>query len=226
MYTRILVPLDGSKLAEQVLSYVRFLGNGLSAQIELLRVIDPSFTYMAYFAHGVNPERADVLGRSHAQDYLAEVAASLRDSGLTVSSSVVSVYGKSPASEVVNTASRDCATLIAMATHGRSGLARLTLGSITEKVLRTAANPLLIVRTKDKNVFASEAKLKNVIVPVDGSLLSEQVLPHVTLLAKALGLHVILARVIFSELDYIRSIELPYKQHESLPAGGGIQGVE
>ena len=132
MYTRIIVPLDGSKLAEQVLPYVRFLGNGLSAQIELLRIIDPSFTYMADFAHGVNTERANVPGSSHAQDYLAEVAASLRDSGLTVSSTVVSEYGEGPASEIVNTGSRDRATVIAMASHGRSGLARLALGSITD----------------------------------------------------------------------------------------------
>ena len=81
-------------------------------------------------------------------------------------------------------------TLIAMATHGRSGLDRWLLGSVAEKVLRAAANPMLVVRAKEENPTWEMATLKRIIVPLDGSELSERILPYVEGLAKNLDLEV------------------------------------
>jgi hypothetical protein len=72
-----------------------------------------------------------------------------------------------------------------MATHGCSGVARWLLGSVTDKVLLATTTPLLIVRSSEPPNPISEVQLKTVIVPLDGSVLAEQVLLHVATLAKA-----------------------------------------
>jgi nucleotide-binding universal stress UspA family protein len=94
-----------------------------------------------------------------------------------------------------------------MSTHGRSGVARWLLGSVTDKVLLATTTPLLIVRSTEPLNPMSEVQLKTVIVPLDGSVLAEQVLPHVATLAKALDLEVKLVRVHPSVEEYSRYFE-------------------
>jgi nucleotide-binding universal stress UspA family protein len=96
---------------------------------------------------------------------------------------------------IVDTAAGDRDTLIAIATHGRSGVNRFMLGSVAEKVLRGAANPLLLVRAHEAARIEGEAVLKSVIVPLDGSGLAETILQVVEESAKKLQLEVILIRV-------------------------------
>jgi nucleotide-binding universal stress UspA family protein len=81
-----------------------------------------------------------------------------------------------------------------MATHGRSGINRWLLGSIAEKVLRGATNPLLLIRATEEAKTEGEANLRSIVVPLDGSELAECVLPTVAELAKPLQLEVILFR--------------------------------
>ena len=88
----------------------------------------------------------------------------------------------------------DTAMLIAMATHGRSGVNRFLLGSVAEKVLRGAPNALLLVRAREAARSEGEASFKSVIVPLDGSELAESILPMAGGLAKKLGLEVVLFR--------------------------------
>jgi nucleotide-binding universal stress UspA family protein len=95
---------------------------------------------------------------------------------------------------IIEKGEADTGMLITMATHGRSGLNRFLLGSVAEKVLRGAANPLLLVRATEEGKTAGEMKLASVIVPLDGSELAESVLPMVAGVAKELGLEVILFR--------------------------------
>jgi nucleotide-binding universal stress UspA family protein len=95
---------------------------------------------------------------------------------------------------IIEQAAADKNTLIAMATHGRSGLNRWMLGSVTEKVLRGCENPLLIVRASDAIDAGGKAALKTVIVPLDGSEVAERILPLVTSLARALDLDLVLVR--------------------------------
>jgi nucleotide-binding universal stress UspA family protein len=84
--------------------------------------------------------------------------------------------------------------MIAMATHGRSGIQRWLLGSVAEKVLRGASNHLLLVRASEGGSVDGEAVLKTVVIPLDGSELAEGVLSHVLDLTKKINLDVILMR--------------------------------
>lgn len=190
MYTRILIPLDGSKTAEQVLPYARTLVNKLKVPLELMGVID-----IAEFAAHISAEKARYLERMIEQgersslEYLKGVANKFP--GLTVN---CTVEKGTAAENIIDKAAADKGTLITMATHGRSGINRFVLGSVAEKVLRATNNPLLLVRAADRAAPGEEARLTSVIVPLDGSELAESVLPAVTELAKKLGLEIVLFR--------------------------------
>jgi nucleotide-binding universal stress UspA family protein len=93
---------------------------------------------------------------------------------------------------IVKEAERDGGTLIAMATHGRSGIDRWLLGSVTEKVMRGTTNPLLLVRAVDDGQREGEALIKTVIVPLDGSPVAEKALPHALALATTMDLSLLL----------------------------------
>jgi nucleotide-binding universal stress UspA family protein len=196
MYDKILVPLDGSALAEQVLPYVRPLTKALAASIELLRAIPPAGHELA------DPNSTN--SEDQVLDYLRSVSASLNDLGISIS---CAVRQGDPAPWIISEAEQEPGTLIAMATHGRSGVARWLLGSVTDKVLHATTTPLLIVRSNEPSNSVSEAQLKTVTVPLDGSVLAEQVLPHVATLAKALDLAVRLVRVHPSVEEYSRYFE-------------------
>ncbi len=136
-YRRILVPLDGSECAENVLPHVEELAADLNASISLLRVA---------FAHpfpGVDHAEAEVAVVREAETYLAKVEERLKAKGLRVDSHVR--YGKD-AEEILDHASMGDIDLVAMSTHGRSGVGRWMLGSVAEKVLRHAPKPVLLVR--------------------------------------------------------------------------------
>ena len=190
MYTRMLIPLDGSKVAEQVLPYARFLAKALALPVDLLEVIDPdSLTLLA------NPEQGRYIDTLLAERmesrkiYLETLARSFQ--GVRVKCSV----GKGKPEEVViEKAAADENTLIVMATHGRSGIQRWLLGSVADKILHGATNPLLLIRASEQGKTDGEATLKTVVVPLDGSPLAEKVLPYVVDSAKKMNLEVILMR--------------------------------
>lgn len=229
MYERILVPLDGSPLAEQVLPYVYILGKALHSQIDFLRVFDPVPEEWADPAHGLYVDHIATTFRTQAQEYLNSVKSSLQDLGDTIS---VTAREGDPASHIVNQAAREPATLITMSTHGRSGITRWVLGSVADKVLRATANPLLIVRARPVEGFtpgvlstrserwATIVGINNIIVPLDGSPLAEQVLPHVETLAKALESKVSLVRVTSSDGSDPEATEYLHQVGERLSQEG------
>ena len=176
IYNRILVPLDGSKLAEGVLPYARLLASALKLPVDLMHVNDPET--VAPFSHSMQ-----------GIDYLKEVAASFTTS-LTVNCSVED--GRA-AEAIVDRASRAPGTLITIATHGRSGAHRWLLGSVAQKVLQASTNPLFLIRPR-KETLAQDARLNTVILPLDGSHLAEKIFPHVIYLANRLRLEVVLIR--------------------------------
>jgi nucleotide-binding universal stress UspA family protein len=188
MYNKILIPLDGSETAEKVLPYARALAENLKASIELVAALDVAD--MA--AHLSAARHLDTLvegAERSTSEYLRRIAASF--SGAKVTCSVE----KGRAEDVIlERAGMDSGTLIAMATHGRSGLDRWLLGSVAEKVLRGATNPLLLIRASDQTKTNSAVALKSVIVPLDGSELAEGVLPAAVELAKKLKLEIVLFR--------------------------------
>jgi nucleotide-binding universal stress UspA family protein len=178
MYSKILVPLDGSALSEGVLPYVRSLARAIRAPVEIFGVNDPAQT-------------AAYIPAAQAGEYLEKIAASF--SGIT--DLKCTVEPGTPADMIVDRAAAEPDTLIAMATHGYSGARRWLLGSIAEKVLHGASNDLLLVRPADKD-SGGETRLTKVQVPLDGSELAERVLPAVTELAAALSLDVVLVHVL------------------------------
>ena len=190
MFSKILIPLDGSRTAEKVLPYARYLAGRFKIPIELLAVID-----IAELATHITAEKARFLdtmieeGMRSSESYLRGIAASF--GGTTVTCKVE----KGRAEEVIiERGEADTAMLIAMATHGRSGLNRFLLGSVAEKVLRGAANALLLVRATDEAPSDGEVSFKSIIVPVDGSELAESILPMAAGVAKKLGIEVVLFR--------------------------------
>ncbi len=208
MYKRILVPLDGSKLAERVLPYVHAVAGATGAGVEFLRVFSPPTLAATDLGVGRYVDQIDAGLREESLGYLNSVRASL--AGLSERVSCEAVLGHAP-SRIVAEADKTAGTLIAMSTHGRSGVSRWLLGSVTDKVLQATASPMLVVRSGDAGNGPAEANLKTAIVPLDGSPLAEQVLPYLTPLAKALGLKVVLVRVIPPE-----GLHFGYKDY---PAG-------
>jgi nucleotide-binding universal stress UspA family protein len=179
MYTKILVPLDGSPLAEQIVPYARAIAEASKIPVELLRVNVPS-TMTAY---------APPLGGG---DYLAAVAARFFHQNVAVT---FQVELGDPAQAIVDRAAADRGTLIAMATHGLSGIQRLFLGSVAYKVVRMTTNPLLLVRPEQERDPAIPIQLNSVFVPLDGSGLTEKIFPFVIGMAKSMNLEVCLVRI-------------------------------
>jgi nucleotide-binding universal stress UspA family protein len=135
----ILIPLDGSKLAEQALTKALDAAQGAGEPtLFLLRAAEAS----AWAGIDATEEQVRVVGE--AQEYLATVAAYLAGQGFRKVKTAV-WYG-APASAIVEAAHVEKADLIVMTTHGRSGLGRLILGSVAEAVLRGTSTPILLLR--------------------------------------------------------------------------------
>jgi nucleotide-binding universal stress UspA family protein len=183
MYTKVLVPLDGSSLAEQILPYARLLAEAYGIPVELLRVEDPDIRPPFWPA----PPR---------REYLEAAAAKYFPHSQRIER--IEQVGK-PAEVIVDRTKTDPTCLIAMATHGLSGIRRWLLGSVASKIVQSAKNPLLLVRPTEGLLSAEhpvdEIQIKTVIVPLDGSSLAERILPHVVSLARKLNPEVNLSRV-------------------------------
>ncbi len=201
MYARILVPVDGSSLSEQVLPYVQQLGLGLSIPVTLMTVVEPSPASIGLHLGSSSQEQDTVRHRAdHAVAYVNSLADAFRSDGVTVST--VTPSG-SPAQEIIQEAAREADTLIAMSGHGRSGVARWWIGSVADRVLHTTDAPLLIIRFHEGEGNSHAEGFSRVVVPVDGSPLAEEILPHVTLITKALGLAIDLVRVVPTWNEYL-----------------------
>ena len=139
MFKRILVPLDGSSLAEAVLPQVQELAKALGAELFLVRAA------AAHVFPGVDPTEEEVDVVQKAEAYVAEVAGRLHDAGIPVHTAVR--YGEA-AEEILGHIGDNAVDLVAMSTHGRSGLSRLVLGSVAEQVVRHATVPVLLMRAR------------------------------------------------------------------------------
>lgn len=206
MYSRILVPLDGSPLGDRVLPYVRNLGKKLDAKVELFRVFDPEpeYFYPEPFEFqdrhvAIVHRREDVmtaLGTAKTHLESAGVAATAviygPESAETKNKESDHKYGAA-AEYIVQESEKDPDTLIVMSTHGRSGAGRWVMGSVTDKVLHAVKTPLMIIRAEDNDAVL-DGTMGHIIVPLDGSDLAEMILPHAVKLAKALDAKLSLVR--------------------------------
>lgn len=142
MYQRILVPLDGSALAEQILPYVMSLAKAPEALVTLLRIAGHPVTSYRVEGLSVNATRSDDT-YAHCEQYLQGVAAQLRQSGLNVETRVL----EGPIADVIiDYANELQADLVAMSTHGRTGIGRWLLGSVADRVVHGLSVPLFLMR--------------------------------------------------------------------------------
>ena len=161
MESTVLVALDGSTNAEKVLPYVEPLLRKGKQRALLLQVLPPGDS---------SPEAA-------GKAYLKEVAARLAKKRIKADGELV--HGD-PAVAIVRVAEKTRAGLVAFTSHGRGGLSQWVFGSVAQKILRGCSRPLFVVRALE-----DPAPVKRLLVPLDGAVGAEAILPHATAMARA-----------------------------------------
>ena len=150
MYTKILVPLDGSELAEVVLPYViLFIEVSEVNEIVFLRVVEP-FRVAGGLEAQVTPEEKDRIERDAvglAGGYLGKIAGKFKDSRIKINRVVL--VGK-PAKTIAGYVGKSDVDLIIMATHGFSGVHRWVRGSVAEEIVHAARAPVFLVTPRDR----------------------------------------------------------------------------
>lgn len=187
MFKTILVPLDGSHLAEGALPIATTLAQALHSQLLLVQAVR---------AFGLAGENLVDLQRRLTADalaYLEPVAAQLRGQG--IATQVVAPAELAEDAILVEADARH-ADLIVMTTHGRSGLGRWLYGSVAESVLMRSPIPVLLVRATADLTPAVAWAPQRILVPLDGSFFAEAALPPAVELARALKAPLVLLRVV------------------------------
>ena len=157
MYSQVLVPLDGSEASERALPHAQSLANAFGARVHLLQVISLSHESEAYLAGGEESptvseysldmaEQITATAQTRAEEYLKTTAARLKENGIHVQTSVRQGF---TLDNITNFAVENGIDLIVMSTHGRSGLQRFLIGSVTDRVIRFSHVPVLAIPPED-----------------------------------------------------------------------------
>jgi nucleotide-binding universal stress UspA family protein len=213
-----MVPLDGSALSAQALALAGALAKRTGAELDLVHVHVPiAFAYAGVAANGaaINTWEIDTQQRKQETEYLASEQKRIADeTGLVVTQIVLD----GPVVEsLVTHAAENRRDLIVMSTHGRGPLVRVWLGSVTDGVLRRATTPLLIIRPHEElRVPAHNAAFCNVLIPLDGSDLAEQVIDVAMSLTCGDNVSVTLLRVVepYMLFDAVTLTNVPVIDHE------------
>jgi len=191
VFKRLLVPLDISKLAEIALPYAKELAVKLGSEVILIHV----------------RTSADTTDKPDHRAYLSKMAAITEQDikkspvlppgeKVKVDSAIIGSPGRlnHPAEEILDYAEKENISLIVMATHGRTGVRRWTLGDAANKVARASKTPVLLIRANTD--VPESVHLDKVLVPLDGSKQSEAVLPYIENLASKIKPKVSLLNVV------------------------------
>lgn len=193
MKHKILIPLDGSPFAERVLAYIRGLAKPRTVELLLVHVTQAS----QYYAVLV-PDAMHAVDLTHwqkeAEKYLERKSDELRAEGYEVSYLMTEGDTASVICELADTQNAD---LIAMTTHGRSGIEKWVLGSVADRVVRSARQPVFLVRPQKD--MTPPTPLRRILIPLDGSALAEKALAGGMELAQSSG----------AEIWLMQSVELP-----------------
>ncbi len=181
LFERVLVPLDGSILAEAVLPQVRKIASRKEIEVVLLRALPPPPMVEGDLG------RVAALDRKEAEEYLERMRSAIRAPARWV------VREGRPAETILSTAEEARATLIAMSTHGRTGASRWLFGSVAEEVLRSAPVPLLLTRSFP--AAGAGPIPKRILVPIEPGDVSLKVLDPAIELATVFGAHIVLLHV-------------------------------
>ncbi len=188
MYDRVLLPLDGSELSEGIVPYAKQIAK--ASQITATALLVLSMTQPE--AEKATVTRVPSGTEMPVLDYLTEQASAAAKDG--IETDTAAVHGR-PADEIVRFAEGRGYGLIAMATHGRSGIGRWVYGSTTDKVLYATTLPMLVVRPREEGPPA-DVTFRRLLLPLDGSELGESVIPHADALARQMSLEVEVVRVV------------------------------
>jgi nucleotide-binding universal stress UspA family protein len=189
LYKKILVPLDGSELAQLTMPFAEKIAGCLGSQIMLLYVSES-------LEDSRNPEHQSYLQKMTkvAKADIKQYTDKLKRKRIKVESAIL--VGD-PASEIVDYAQKEDFSLIVMSTHGHSGIKRWALGSVADRVLRGTEKPLVLVRARQvspdtiaKSIFGK------IMVTLDGSRESEAVIPYIEELAGGVEAKIVLLHVI------------------------------
>jgi nucleotide-binding universal stress UspA family protein len=189
LYNKILVPLDGSELAQLAIPFAEKIAGRLGSRIMFIYVSES-----AEDSH--NPEHQLYLQRMTkvAKAGIKKYIDKLKRKRIKVESAIL--VGD-PASEIVDYAQKEDFSLIIMSTHGHSGIKRWALGSVADRVLRGTEKPLVLVRAKQVSPDTIEKSIfGKIIVTLDGSRESEAVIPYIEELACGVEAKVVLLHVI------------------------------
>jgi nucleotide-binding universal stress UspA family protein len=213
MYKRMLVPLDGSELAEVVLPYAKELAGRLDLELILLHVCEQHGTESQFMCQSYIAHTAEMV-KIQSREVQTKTGAPEGEKTAEVVGETVTGH---PAEEIINYANGNNIDIILLATHGRSGVKRWVLGSVADKVLRASRVPIWLVRAAiPEKIVNDEWPKRSFLVPLDGSKMAEAVLPHVEALAKQRGaelVNIVLLRVVeepFITADYPES---NWKEH-------------
>jgi nucleotide-binding universal stress UspA family protein len=154
VYKRVLVPLDGSPVAEAIVPFILQIAGPLDMTVRLLAVVEPVQPMIVEDPGYVMIQDLDARTR-YAEDYLAPLADRLRARGVDAA---WEVRRGTPAATIMAVAKSWGADLIAMSTHGRSGVGRLLFGSVAEHVLRHADVPVFLMRQTEAQLADRTAK--------------------------------------------------------------------
>jgi nucleotide-binding universal stress UspA family protein len=188
----VLVPLDGSALAEQVLPYARALA-GPGGEVVLLQVVPDPEPIRGLLGNIVaGPDEVLDRYKEAARSYLAGAAKHLGE-GVTTRSVVVAGYAEE---QIVAVATAQNIGLIALASHGRGAVGRWVFGSVADKVARTSPVPVLIVHPRHEEEAPAPVAIARLVVPLDGSDLAEAALPVAAAYARRLRVPVHLLRAV------------------------------
>lgn len=194
MFDTILVPLDGSQLADCVLPHVLAIARSFDAEITLLRMLEKNQA-------GASAQLFDLLNwqinKTKAALYLEKTKARFQESSIRARATVMEGL---VAEGITEYAQNQGMKLIILSSHGRHGLTQWGISSITQKIILSAQTSLLIVRAHQYGAHADEfieaPIYQNILVPLDGSQRAENVLPIITQLANFHKSRIHLAQVI------------------------------
>ena len=191
MFNPILVPLDGSSLAESILPHVSIIAKVDSSEVILLRVLDKQFPTHA--TETVDPFEWQIR-KAEASAYLEQLAAQMVDSGLKTQTEILE---GNAAESIVEYAQLNDIPLIMLSSHGQSGITGWNVSSVVQKVILRARTSIMIVRSYNLgSTELKELRYQRILVPLDGSQRAESILSRATAVARSQEAQVIIAHVV------------------------------
>jgi nucleotide-binding universal stress UspA family protein len=190
-YQSIVLPLDGSELAEQAIPIAQAIAERARAKLKLVLVHEPN----VLMEPGPVYAKVELAMQKADREYLKSVAARIRERlGRAISSAVIQGI---PVAQSLSTYARELqADLVIMTTHGRGGVRRAWLGSVTDQMIRSSEIPILVIRPSEEGAAKPPTELTEILVALDGSPLAEAALEPATALARLWDAEISLVQVV------------------------------